>query len=144
MTLTLVLPENYEFVALAGVASAFLTFWQGSQVGRARRKAGVKYPQMYAEKAEMAASKDAVVFNNLQRAHQNTLEIYPQFLMTLFLTGLKYPTLAAAAGASWVVGRVFFTFNYRQAAEKRNKGLGFFAPFSGYSEFQFTSWRLWI
>jgi hypothetical protein len=46
----------------------------------------VKYPNMYANKAE---NKDADAFNNVQRAHQNTLENIPHFLMFLLLGGLQ-------------------------------------------------------
>jgi len=124
MSLTLVLPERYQYVALAGAATVFLTTWQTILVGGARRKAGIKYPQTSAEKAEMEANKDALTFNNIQRAHQNTLEQYPQLLLSMFITGLKYPTFAAATGAAWIIGRVFYTLNYRKSADKRYSALG--------------------
>lgn len=46
----------------------------------------VKYPNMYADKKE---NKDADAFNCVQRAHQNTLENIPHFLMFLLLAGLQ-------------------------------------------------------
>merc|ERR1712071_412226 len=74
MVVVEVLPE-YGYVLLVAIASIFLFFWQGMKVGGMRKKCNVNYPQMY--------SPDNDVFNCYQRAHQNTLENYPQFLILL-------------------------------------------------------------
>jgi len=125
MVITLVLPDRFEYVAVAGLASVFLTLWQGNLVYKQRKVAGIRYPQMYAEKEEMTSNSEAYVFNNLQRAHQNTLESYPQFLFCMLATGLKYPTYAATAGGVWVLGRILFTLGYRIDPEKRLTRGGF-------------------
>jgi hypothetical protein len=36
----------------------------------------------------------------------------------MFVTGLKYPILAASVGGAWFIGRIVYTFNYRAGAEK--------------------------
>merc|ERR1712221_52410 len=73
-----VLPQ-YGYVLLVAIASIFLIFWQGMKVGLMRKQCKVEYPTMY--------SKDNNLFNCYQRAHQNTLENYPQFLILLLIGG---------------------------------------------------------
>ncbi len=60
--------------------------WMSVKVGQARKKYGVKYPAMYADKA---SNKDADAFNCVQRGHQNTLENFPALLALLLVTGLR-------------------------------------------------------
>lgn len=43
----------------------------------------LQYPTMYSEKEQ--------VFNCIQRAHQNTLEVYPQWLVFQTIAALAYP-----------------------------------------------------
>ena len=65
------------------VASALIMQWAGFKVGAARKKYGVKYPNMYAVPAVVPkgiSEEDANRFNCVQRAHQNMLEGYPAFL----------------------------------------------------------------
>ncbi|KAF8898957.1 hypothetical protein BD779DRAFT_1666708 [Infundibulicybe gibba] len=112
MSLTITVPREYPYVAASLVSTVFLLLGQSMAVGRARKAAGIKYPQMYAEKAEADASRDANYFNCAQRAHQNTLESIPILYLTTVLTGLRYPVLAASACAFWVVGRISYTRGY--------------------------------
>ncbi|KAK0470577.1 hypothetical protein IW261DRAFT_1516799 [Armillaria novae-zelandiae] len=104
---------------------------QSTIVGHRRGAAGIKYPQLYAEKAQEEASKEAKIFNCAQRAHQNTLEnipmIYTRCVLyavpvivdfslqnhcSTFLTAVYYPTIAAAALGTWVLGRILYTRGY--------------------------------
>jgi len=112
MPLTLVLPDNFGYVALAVAGTYWLNLWQISRVGAARGRAKVAYPQAYAEVAQATASQDAFKFNCAQRAHNNTLEHVPAVISGLVLTGLKYPILASALGATWIIGRVLYTLGY--------------------------------
>ncbi|KAK2143769.1 hypothetical protein LSH36_814g01028 [Paralvinella palmiformis] len=83
------LPPDFGLVVLVLIASIFVVQWMAFQVGRARRKFGIKllsvfqYPTMYSDKEPL--------FNCIQRAHQNTLEGYPVFLVLLLLGGIQYP-----------------------------------------------------
>lgn len=43
----------------------------------------LQYPTMYSDKDQ--------VFNCIQRAHQNTLELYPQWLVFQTIAALVYP-----------------------------------------------------
>ncbi|GLB38872.1 putative MAPEG family protein [Lyophyllum shimeji] len=96
--------------------STVVTVPQGSHytftVSRWRRRAGIKYPQLYADKAEVAASKDAMIFNCAQRAHQNTLETIPIIYVSTLVTGLKYPMFAASACGIWSLSRIAYTRGY--------------------------------
>jgi len=98
-----VLPE-YGYVLLVAIASIFLFFWQGMKVGGMRKKCNINYPNMY--------SKDNDLFNCYQRAHQNTLENYPQFLILLLIGGLQYPLVNTAAGIIWIAGKVSYSLGY--------------------------------
>ncbi|CAN0068238.1 unnamed protein product, partial [Ectocarpus sp. 12 AP-2014] len=78
---TIELTPAHGFPMAVAICSAFVTTWAGVGVGMARKKYGIKYPQMYAEQSDA----NAVVFNCYQRAHQNVLENYPSFLLLLGL-----------------------------------------------------------
>ncbi|XP_071094373.1 glutathione S-transferase 3, mitochondrial-like isoform X2 [Haliotis cracherodii] len=110
------LPEGYGYVVIAGTGSVFVNMWMAINVGRARKKFEVPYPDMYS-----SSSKE---FNCIQRAHQNTLESYPQFLMLLFVGGLQYPKISAAAGAVYLAGRIAYALGYYTGdPEKRKRGV---------------------
>jgi len=115
---TLGLPKAYGYVVLVAVASVFMVLWKGIQVGRARKEFNVMYPKMYSEDKEK--------FNCYQRAHQNTLENYPQFLLLLFIGGLEMPVLSALAGAIWVAGRVSYALGY-YTGDPKNRMRGGYA-----------------
>jgi len=124
MSLDLTVDVNYAWVILAAVSTGWLTFWQGIYVSRHRKAANIAYPQLYAEKAEAEASAEAFKFNCAQRAHQNTLENFPQTLFFLVFAGLKYPIPAASLGGLWVVGRVLYTLGYSTGdPKKRYRGM---------------------
>lgn len=102
------IPSEFGYVILTGVSSAFVIMYKGIQVGIARKKYGIKYPQMYATTDD----EDGKMFNCIQRAHQNTLENYPQFLFMLTTGGLSHPCLASAAGLIYLAGRIAFAKGY--------------------------------
>ncbi|PSN47492.1 Microsomal glutathione S-transferase 3 [Blattella germanica] len=102
--ITLTVPAEYGYVILVAVGSTFVLGWKAMQVGKARRKYGIKYPTMY--------SADNNQFNCIQRAHQNTLENYPQFLMLLLLGGLEWPVVSAGAGILFLAGRIVYAKGY--------------------------------
>ncbi|OJT04476.1 hypothetical protein TRAPUB_4746 [Trametes pubescens] len=63
----IVLPKEFAYPAAAVVSTFYLLLWQSIRVGGARKRAGIAYPQVYAEKAEAAEKKEAHVFNCTQR-----------------------------------------------------------------------------
>jgi len=111
----ILLPEGYGYVVFTALSSVFVNMWMGMNVMKARKEHNVKYPTLY--------SKDNEKFNCVQRAHQNTLENYPQFLLLLTVGGLQYPRVAAGAGALYLVGRIVYAKGYYTGdPEKRNYG----------------------
>jgi hypothetical protein len=87
-------------------------------------------PIVYAEKAETERSKDALIFNCVQRkwswiftsvrglitlstgAHQNTLENLALTLFSTLIAGLVYPKFAGAVCGTWSVARLLYTIGY--------------------------------
>jgi glutathione S-transferase len=115
-----ILPEYYGYVVFVAVDSMFVNSWMAHNVGAARKKYNIKYPIMYAPNDENADHK---MFNCIQRAHQNTLEMYPGFLTLLLIGGLQHPLLATGAGAVYLLGRIFFAKGYYTGdPEKRVRG----------------------
>jgi glutathione S-transferase len=109
------LPDGYGYIILVGVASLFLNMWLAFNVGRARKQYKVLYPKMY--------SPDNDRFNCIQRAHQNWLENYPQFLFLQLVGGLYLPKITAAAGVIYLLGRIAYAKGYYTGdPEKRMKG----------------------
>jgi glutathione S-transferase len=110
-----VLPEGYGYVILVAVDSLFVNMWLAHNVVNARKKYEVEYPKMY--------SPDNDKFNCVQRAHQNWLESYPQFLTLLFVGGLHLPKTTAAAGVVYLLGRIAYARGYYTGEpEKRKRG----------------------
>ncbi|XP_048860668.1 microsomal glutathione S-transferase 3b isoform X2 [Brienomyrus brachyistius] len=99
-----VLPERFGFVIFTFVYSLAMLMYLAVKVGAARKKYDIKYPTMYSEKEQM--------FNCIQRAHQNTLEVYPQWLIFQTIAGLVYPTSASVLGVIWVTSRFSYAWGY--------------------------------
>jgi glutathione S-transferase len=82
-------------------------------VGLARAKHGIKAP----------TTTGNLDFERVFRAHQNTLEQSMMFLPALWLAGTySNPQIASYLGYAWVIGRLWYVFGYRAAAQKRNMG----------------------
>ncbi|KAH9486553.1 Microsomal glutathione S-transferase 3 [Psilocybe cubensis] len=120
MSISVTLPDSFGYVGASLLSTVFLLLGQGSTVGKYRKRAGIAYPQMYAEKAQADASKDAFQFNCAQRAHQNTLEYIPLVYAITIMTGIKYPIFAASSCALWTLSRISYSRGYIQGGpEKR-------------------------
>eukprot|EP00271_Cylindrocystis_brebissonii_P010954 TRINITY_DN274_c0_g1_i4.p1 TRINITY_DN274_c0_g1~~TRINITY_DN274_c0_g1_i4.p1 ORF type:complete len:149 (-),score=29.90 TRINITY_DN274_c0_g1_i4:1428-1874(-) len=108
--------NTYGFVVLVVVLTIVAYQWMGIEVGKARKKYDVRYPTMYADEDK---NKNAKAFNCIQRGHQNSLEILPQFLVMLLISGVPYPVTASLAGVLFVIGRVFYFTGYSTGEPKR-------------------------
>ncbi|KAI6107520.1 hypothetical protein EDD16DRAFT_1898785 [Pisolithus croceorrhizus] len=109
----ILLPAEFKYITAPLVSLGWVLLWQGILVGRARRRAGIAYPQLYAEQAECKANPAALKFNCTQRAHQNTLEFVPTVVLGTLITGLNHPLLATALSGTFSIGRVLYTYGYK-------------------------------
>ncbi|EMD41838.1 hypothetical protein CERSUDRAFT_110400, partial [Gelatoporia subvermispora B] len=119
MSTAIIIPSDYVYPVAAVTSIFWLTLWQTIKVGRARKAANVPYPQVYADKAEAAASPQAQAFNCTQRAHQNTLENLPNIIFGTLIYGLKHPKYAATLCGVWTAFRVLYTIGYSTGDPKK-------------------------
>ncbi|XP_067867452.1 microsomal glutathione S-transferase 3b [Heterodontus francisci] len=109
------MPPQFGYVILVFIYSWVMLAYLGMKVGIARKKYNVKYPDMYSDKDPL--------FNCIQRAHQNTLEIYPQWLIFQLIAGVVYPITASVLGIIWVTSRFTYAWGYYSGVpEKRMNG----------------------
>jgi len=103
----------HRWTALVSLLALLVYFWMGLQTGGARRKSGISAPAM---------TGDPLLERTI-RAHYNTLEWLPMFLVSLWLFAIYWNELVAAAlGVVWIVGRLMYATGYMAAAEKREAG----------------------
>ena len=109
------LSNDFSYVIFCIVYTIIMNIYLMIKVGNARKQYGVKYPAMYSDSSNM--------FNCIQRAHQNTLEQLPPFLISLILVGLAFPKFAAICGAIFVTSRFSYAWGYYTGdPEKRLNG----------------------
>eukprot|EP01023_Acetabularia_acetabulum_P059222 TRINITY_DN71157_c0_g1_i1.p2 TRINITY_DN71157_c0_g1~~TRINITY_DN71157_c0_g1_i1.p2 ORF type:complete len:151 (-),score=17.36 TRINITY_DN71157_c0_g1_i1:352-804(-) len=105
-------PE-FGYVLVTAAAGAIVhNLWMSLKVGAARKKYGVKYPNLYANKDNCSSEENIKAFNCVQRGHQNSLEVLPTFYTMLLMSGLKYPVTASVLGATCVIGRIVYFQGY--------------------------------
>lgn len=101
------------YTSIATLLAIALYFYLATRVGAARGKFSVKHPAM-------TGNAD---FERIVRAHLNTLEWLPIFLVPLWLSAIYLSDRAAAAvGLAWIVGRLWYYVGYSKAVEKRVPG----------------------
>ncbi|TDL29232.1 membrane-associated proteins in eicosanoid and glutathione metabolism [Rickenella mellea] len=142
---TITLPDRFPLVLAAGILTYCVNIWQARLVGVLRKKAGIEYPQAYAEKAQVEGTESLypMKFNCAQRAHQNTIETLPHVLFGLLVTGIRYPTTAAVLGLIYSFGRIMYTLGYSSGIPKRrfSKG-GILGLGANYGIFLASTWTV--
>jgi uncharacterized membrane protein YecN with MAPEG domain len=105
--------ETHAYVAIVTLLALLTYVWMGLAVGGARRKCGISAPAM---------TGDPVLERSI-RAHYNTLEWLPIFLVSLWLFAIYWSDLvAAAAGVVWILGRILYQRGYVADPAKREAG----------------------
>ncbi|HWX58758.1 MAPEG family protein [Bradyrhizobium sp.] len=104
------MPHYTTFVTLLAVA---FYFFLATRVAVAHGKFGIQLP----------ATTGNPDFERIYRAHVNTLEWMPTFLVPLWLCAIYLNDVAAAVlGLVWIVGRALYFAGYSKAVEKRLPG----------------------
>ena len=105
--------QTHAYVAIVTLLALLTYFWMGLQVGRARGKSGISAPAM---------TGDPVLERTI-RAHYNTLEWLPLFLVSMWLFAIYWNDLVAAAvGVVWIIGRILYQTGYVRDPSKRELG----------------------
>ncbi len=105
---------SHAYVAIVTLLAVLTYFWMGLQVGRARGKSGIQAPAM---------TGDPVLERTI-RAHYNTLEWLPLFLVPMWLFAIYWNDLiAAGVGLVWILGRIVYQLGY--VADPKKRELGF-------------------
>lgn len=105
--------EAYGNVAAVTLVSLLVYLWMGLRVAQGRSKFGVTAPAINGHDD----------FERLFRAHQNTLEWLPMYLVSLWLFAIYWDAqVAAGLGVVWIVGRILYGLGYAKAAGSRSTG----------------------
>lgn len=110
--------DPYFHTKLISLLAIIMTIWFTSKVGGMRRKHGVKAPK----------TEGPEEFNQVYRAHQNTLEMLILFFPTLWIFASSVNDLyAGILGTVWIIGRILYFYGYSKDPKKR--GTGFMISF---------------
>nr|XP_011449764.1 microsomal glutathione S-transferase 3 [Crassostrea gigas] len=111
------LNADFGYVILVTISAIIMSWKVGYQVVSARKKFNVQYPKMYSEDDR---------FNCYQRAHQNTLEVFPIYLVLQIFSGIYAPRFSAVCGLIFVLGRLVYAAGY-QSGDPKKRLYGTFA-----------------
>jgi len=101
------------YTAIVTLFAVVIYFIMATRVAWARGRFGVKHP----------ATTGNSDFERIFRAHVNTLEWMPTFLVPLWLCAVYFSDRASAiAGLLWIAGRIVYFIGYSKAVEKRLPG----------------------
>mmetsp|Transcript_17037 Transcript_17037/g.46710 ORF Transcript_17037/g.46710 Transcript_17037/m.46710 type:complete len:151 (+) Transcript_17037:117-569(+) len=104
------IPDNYGYVVLTTlVGQFFVSAAMGGQVGMARSKYNVQYPNLY---GTPGYHKDADAFNRVQRGHQNMFETLVPFTGLALVGGLKNPITCSICSVVYLGGCYLFQVGY--------------------------------
>lgn len=105
--------SSHAYVAIVTLLALLTYFWMGLEVGRARGKSGIQAPAMTGDP----------ILERAIRAHYNTLEWLPLFLVPMWLFAIYWSDLIAAViGLIWIVGRILYQRGYVADPAKRELG----------------------
>jgi len=110
----------YSLLGLGLLMLALANSYLSGSVVKARVRYNVKLPNLYANKTD---NKDAVLFNCIQRGHQNFLEQLPLIALSMFfLCTIERPNTAALLLCVISLARVLYAAGYRSDNVKNRLG----------------------
>jgi len=105
--------QSHSLVAIVTLLALLTYFWMSTRVPQARIKSGISAPAM---------TGDPILERTI-RAHYNTLEWLPIFLVSMWLFAIYWnDRIAAAVGVVWIVGRIMYALGYVADPGKREAG----------------------
>ena len=106
--------QPHSWVVIVTIVALLVYAWMALRVAWARRKCGIDTPTM---------TGDPILERTI-RAHYNTLEWLPLFLVSMWLFAIYWSDLIATiAGAVWIIGRIIYALGY--VADPKKRELGF-------------------
>jgi uncharacterized membrane protein YecN with MAPEG domain len=104
---------EHRWVALVSLLALLTYFWMITRVLAARIKSGIAAPAMTGDP----------LLERAVRAHYNTLEWLPIFLVSLWLFAIYWnEVVAAILGGVWIIGRIIYAAGYHAGANRRQPG----------------------
>jgi len=118
-----ILPENYGFVFGGLFSTVVANFYLVINVIKARKKYGIEYPTLYADKSHIDGKvckdeDDLLAYNSAQRAHQNTVENMATIQLFGAVNGLLFPRFSAGCLFTYAIGRVLYGQGYVSGGPK--------------------------
>jgi uncharacterized membrane protein YecN with MAPEG domain len=105
--------QPHSLVAIVSLLSLLVYIWMGYLTVAARKVSGISAPAMTGHPA----------LERAVRAHYNTLEWLPIFLVSLWLFAIYWSDLVAAGlGVVWIGGRIVYALGYAADPSKREVG----------------------
>merc|ERR1712130_1069662 len=104
------IPPNYGYCVLTVASTIILNIICTIFVVKARKKYGIKFPDLYAPHGH----KYKKSFDSAQRQHQQFLEGVHFFNMCVLINGLMFPAFSACCGVFYFIGRVAYSYGYAQ------------------------------
>ncbi|KAJ1862068.1 hypothetical protein LPJ57_006421 [Coemansia sp. RSA 486] len=117
--MAIVLGTNFGYCVLAAVGISVQCVLAGAQVGAARKKYKVDYPDNGGGRfSDKLSDDDWIKFNSIKRASDNYSEQVGIVLTMLMAAGLFMPRAAASLGAIYMVGRFVYAAGYKASGPK--------------------------
>ena len=107
----LVITHWFGLVPLCMVYGYFMLIFATTKVMSARKEHNINYPNLYADRT-IDGEEKANKFNSVQRAHQNTLEMFHFMMVLMFVNGLFSPRLSSELGFVYITCRLFYVIGY--------------------------------
>ncbi|KAJ1641753.1 hypothetical protein LPJ64_006319 [Coemansia asiatica] len=114
--MAIVLGTNFGYCVLAAVGISVQCFLAGAQVGAARKKYKVEYPDNGGGRfSDKLSDEDWIKFNSIKRVSDNYSEQVGIVLAMLMAAGLFMPRAAASFGALYILGRFVYGAGYKSS-----------------------------